>query len=506
MSKKNKNKHKNHNNISANARKRRPSCSIISLGCPKNLTDSELMIGRMVEAGFQFRETPTRVDVMILNTCGFLADARNETRAILESLLDEKVAGRITTVIVTGCAVQFEREKLINEFPVVDYWFGVFDEFRIGEVARRLINEMPDTTDDEKSVFLSAEQKTLFDNSARHRLTLPHVAYLKIADGCSRHCAYCLIPQIRGPFVSRPKELIIDEAKRLAGEGVREIIVIAQETNFWGSDLVCCAGGTCCCAGGTCGRPMLTELLAELQAINGFDWLRLMYAYPAHFSDELMDLFASGGKLLPYIDLPLQHGNDEILQKMNRKATKSETETLLGKLRDRIPNLVLRTSFITGFPGETDAMFDELLDFAQTWQFERVGVFQYSREEGTVAAAMPDQIDEDVKAERYRRLYELTESLTRDWAVRQIGQRLDVLIDQPMPPAQQPTRDETGRHVPPAQQPIPGVFVGRTCADAPGIDPVVIVTSQIAGQIAPGQIVPCEIVMTSGVDLLAVPV
>jgi len=483
MSKKTKKKNKNHHDTSANAQKRRPSCSMISLGCPKNLTDSELMIGRMVEAGFRFRRNAYRnngfyVDVMLLNTCGFLSDARNEAREILASLLTEKNAGRIQTIIVTGCAVQHKREKLIEEFPGVDYWFGVFDEFRIGEMARRLIDKTPSTFHEDQRAFLSAEQKTLFDNTVRHRLTLPHVAYLKIADGCSRHCAYCLIPKIRGPFVSRPKEQIIDEAKRLADEGVRELVVIAQETNFWGLDLY--------------RRPMLAALLGELLAIDGFDWLRLMYTYPVHFSDELINLFASGGKLLPYIDLPLQHCNDEILRKMNRKATKSEIATLLGKLRDRIPNLVLRTSLITGFPGETDAMFDELLEFVQTRQFERAGVFQYSREEGTVAAAMPDQIDKPIKAERYRCLYELTESLTRDWAVRQIGKRLDVLIDQP-------ERDEAGRA-------IPGVYVGRTYADAPEIDPVAIVTSQTAGQIVPGQIVSCEVVTNDGVNLIAVPV
>ncbi len=501
MSKKPLKKNKNHVISTANGRNRRPSCSIVSLGCPKNLADSELMIGRMVAAGFQFRENPNRVDVMILNTCGFLDDARNEAREVLESILAEKAAGRIKTVIVTGCAVQYEGETLVDEFPGVDFWFGVFDEYRIGEISRQLAGETSDNIDNGQRVFLSGEQKTLFDDSPRHRLTLPHVAYLKIADGCSRHCAYCLIPKIRGPYVSRPKEQIIDEAKRLADEGVRELVVIAQETNFWGLDLY--------------GRPMLAELLAELQAVNGFDWIRLMYTYPVHFSDELIDLFASGGKLLPYIDLPLQHCNDDILRRMNRKANRSETETLLAKLRERIPKLVLRTSLITGFPGETDAMFDELLDFVRTWRFERAGVFQYSREAGTVAATMPDQVDARVKAERYRRLYELTETMTLEWTSRQVGRRLDVLIDQP-------ERDESGRE-------IPGVHIGRTFADAPTIDPVVIVTSQggshgnsrarktkdkqsrdvspddAAGQVAPGRIVSCEIVMTDGVDLIAVP-
>ena len=447
------------------------------------------MIGRMVEAGFQFRENPSRVDVMILNTCGFLNDARNEAREILESILEQKDAGRIKTVIVTGCAVQYEGEKLADDFPDVDFWFGVFDEFRVGDVMRQTL-DMTAQAVSQNRVFLSREQKTLFDASPRTRLTLPHVAYLKIADGCSRHCAYCLIPKIRGPYISRPKELIIDEAKRLADEGVREIVLIAQETNFWGIDLY--------------DRPMLAELLDELQNINGFDWLRLMYTYPMHFSDALIDQFAAGGKLLPYIDLPLQHCNDTILQKMNRKANKHETETLLEKLRNRIPNLVLRTSLITGFPGETDAMFDELLAFVQKWQFERAGVFQYSREEGTVAAKMSDQIDETLKAERHRRLYELTEKMTQNWANRQIERQLEVLVDKQ-------EIDESGEIV-------PGVHIGRTFADAPTIDPVVVISSDEmprrkkgsktgpTDQIAPGKIIRCEVVMANGVDLIAVPV
>ena len=486
-------KRKNHNDTSPGKR-RPPSCTIISLGCPKNLTDSELMIGRMVEAGFQFRERPSRVDVMILNTCGFLSDARNEAREILEMILKQKDAGRIGTVIVTGCAVQYEGEKLAADFPDVDYWLGVFDEFRVADAARVLYERsFVAEGASQEHLFLSSEQKTLFDDSPRTRLTLPHVAYLKIADGCSRHCAYCLIPKIRGPYISRPKELIIDEAKRLADEGVREVVLIAQETNFWGIDLY--------------NRPMLAELFDELQNINGFDWLRLMYTYPMHFSDALIDQFAAGGKLLPYIDLPLQHCNDTILQKMNRKANKHETETLLEKLRNRIPNLVLRTSLITGFPGETDTMFDELLIFVQKWQFERAGVFQYSREEGTVAAKMPGQIDETVKAERHQRLYGLTEKMTQNWANRQIERQLDVLVDKQ-------EIDESGEIV-------SGVHIGRTFADAPTIDPVVVISSDEiprrkknsktgptgpTDQIAPGKIIRCEVVMTNGVDLIAVPV
>ncbi|MCL2347994.1 MAG: 30S ribosomal protein S12 methylthiotransferase RimO [Planctomycetaceae bacterium] len=461
------------------------TCSIISLGCPKNLTDGELMIGKMMAAGFRFCENPSAADVVILNTCGFLNDARNEARDVLNELIAEKNRGKIQKIIVTGCAVQWEREKLVDAFPKVDLWLGVFDEFRIGEVVQQVCGTIP-SENSPKNVFFSSEPETVFDHAERFRLTLPHVAYLKIADGCSRHCAYCLIPKIRGPFVSRPKELILEDARRLAAEGVREVIVIAQETNFWGIERY--------------GKPMLAELLAELHEIDGFDWIRLMYMYPMHFTDALIDLFAAGKKLLPYIDLPLQHCNDEILRGMNRRTNKAETEKLLETLRERIPNLVLRTSLITGFPGETDTMFDELLAFVQKWRFERAGVFKYSREPGTIAATLPGQIDDAVKNERYERLYAITESQTRNWALQQTDKQLHVIFDRH-------EQDEHGR-------PIPNVLIGRTFADAPTIDPVVYATVQKdkaqnnkmrnnKTRIVPGAIVSCDIVTTSGVNLIA---
>ncbi|MDR1385957.1 MAG: 30S ribosomal protein S12 methylthiotransferase RimO [Planctomycetaceae bacterium] len=487
-----------------NLRNQQPICSIISLGCPKNLIDSEIMVGKMLEAGFRFQEKTDNADVVILNTCGFLHDARSEAREILELLIKEKNAGRMRKIVVAGCAVQVEREKLQEMFPAVDFWFGIFDEFQPEKLKNQNAEHRTQNNTESDTLQLQSFLPSTSHQSPcailpplasafplRHQLTFPHVAYLKIAEGCSRHCAYCLIPKIRGKYISRSKIEILDEAKRLADNGVREMIVIAQETNFWGMDTV--------------GKPELAWLLAELQEICGIEWLRLMYTYPAYFSEELIELFASGGKLLPYIDMPLQHSHDTILRNMNRKVTRAETEELLGKLRERIPHLVMRTSLITGFPGETDAMFEDLLAFTDKQQFERAGVFRYSREEGTAAAEMPDQIDAAVKEKRYARLYELTEQLTRNWAVRQIGKRLNVLIDQP-------ECDKRGR-------PIRGVWVGRTYADAPTIDPVVIVTEQSAApkhktlkkkenashSIQAGLVISCEIITTDGVNLIAVP-
>jgi ribosomal protein S12 methylthiotransferase len=463
-----------HTSNSRNRSNQSQTCSIISLGCPKNLIDSEIMIGKMIEAGFRFQENLDNAGVVILNTCGFLHDARSEAREFLEALVKEKNAGRIGKIVVAGCAVQVEREKLQEMFPSVDFWFGIFDEFQ-PEKLKSQNAEFKTQRNTNKDDLLQ-----LSDSPPRRQLTFPHVAYLKIAEGCSRRCAYCLIPKIRGKYVSRPKTEILDEAKRLADNGVREIIVVAQETSFWGMDFG--------------GKPKLAELLADLREIRGIEWLRLMYAYPAYFSEELMELFSSGGKLLPYIDIPLQHSHETILQNMNRKVSRTETEELLDKLRERIPQLVMRTSLIVGFPGETDAMFENLLEFTETRRFERAGVFRYSREEGTDAAEMPEQIDAKIKEERYTRLYELTERLTRNWAARQVGKRLDVLIDQP-------ERDERGR-------PIRGVWVGRTYADAPTIDPAVLVTEQKKNpsrSVQAGRILSCEIVATDGVNLIAAP-
>lgn len=451
------------------------SFSVVSLGCPKNLTDSELMVKRLMDAGFHFTDDILRSRLVLINTCGFLASARNEARAWIEDLLELKEQRKIERIFVTGCAVQWEKESLAQEYPDIDGWFGVFDEKSVAEVAKSLLTLDPNV-ESGKTLHILGPQKTVFDGAEKFPLTLPHVAYLKVADGCSRHCAYCAIPKIRGPFTSRPEEFILQEAKTLAAGGVRELIVIAQETNFWGIDLF--------------GKPRLAELLQKLQEIDGIDWIRVMYNYPMHFPEELIDLFARGEKLLPYIDLPLQHANDFILKQMNRPVNQKSMETLLAMLREKIPNLVLRTSLIVGFPGETDAMFEELCEFTEKWRFERTGIFSYSREQGTVAAELPDQVEEPIKQQRQKVLYDLSERISRDWSKKQLGKQVKVLLDQNL-------LDEEGRSV-------PGVFYGRSFADAPTVDPVVVVTA--TQDVSLGEMVVCEIVETDGMDLVAVTV
>jgi len=418
------------------------SFSLVSLGCPKNLVDSEQYVHALQQTGLEFRTEVEHSELVVLNTCGFLQSARNEAREYIRALIDLKKQGRIRRIVVRGCMPTMEKiERLAAEFPDVDEWFGI-----------------PAASE---------------HSAPRHLLTEKHVAYLRIADGCSRRCAFCTIPAIRGKFRSVPEETVIQEAQRLAESGVKELVVIAQETTFWGSDLY--------------GKPQLAALLRKLEEINGIRWIRLMYAYPQYFEDDLIDFFASGGKLLPYIDIPLQHANDEILRQMNRRVTKSETETLLEKLRARIPHGVLRTSFIVGFPGETDAMFQELLRFADRWQFERAGVFRFSAEQGTPAAGFAPKVPAKTIDRRFDQLYAICEKHSLAWANRQKSKILEVQID--------------GNYVDESGHKEAQLFIGRTIADAPDIDPVVYVTGQ---QLVSGSLIECEILETEGCDLVGV--
>ncbi|MDR0337788.1 MAG: 30S ribosomal protein S12 methylthiotransferase RimO, partial [Planctomycetaceae bacterium] len=401
--------------------------SIISLGCPKNLVDSEYYVQEMKQAGFEFRTELDGCETVILNTCGFLRSARDEARKYLDALIELKHQGQIHRIVVRGCMPKFEGiEKLATEFPDVDEWFGVPNN-----ILR-------------KSVSFNR----------REILTQKHVAYLRIADGCDRRCTFCAIPNIRGTFRSEPLESLLEEARQLANAGVRELIVIAQETTFWGNDLY--------------GKPQLSRLLRELEQIEGIRWIRVMYAYPQFFDDELIELFVAGskgnGKLLPYIDIPLQHASDEVLHRMNRRVTKAETEKLLEKLRERIDSLVLRTSLIVGFPGETDFLFGELLKFVETWKFERAGVFPFSAETGTPAANFDNRVPQRVIQRRFEQLYKVCEKYSVTWASCRKGEILNVQID--------------GNYVDESGRKEPNLFIGRTFADAPDIDPVVYVTGE----------------------------
>jgi ribosomal protein S12 methylthiotransferase len=350
---------------------RKGSYAFVSLGCPKNLVDSERMLGLLQLDGYRLVGDPEGSDFVVVNTCGFIERAREESYSTIHEMLELKRRGGTRGVIVSGCLAEREKEALLDKCPEVDYIVGVFGREQVTKVADRLVGRLAE----QRSVFQPAPTQPFSDRS-RLRITPRHFAYLKISEGCDRLCTFCAIPKMRGKHASKPIEEVIAEATELAADGVRELIVVAQDTTYYGID--------------NYGKPRLAELLRLLQEVPGIEWIRLMYLYPMYFTDELLELLEAGGKIIPYLDLPLQHINDVMLKRMQRRVNRADTEALLSTLRRRIPNLVMRTTFITGFPGETDAQFEELADFVRQQRFERLGVFTYSLESDTPAARLPD--------------------------------------------------------------------------------------------------------------------
>lgn len=354
--------------------------SIVSLGCSKNLVDSELILGSLKRAGYEI-SSEEEADVIIVNTCGFIGDAKRESISTIIELSEYKRSGRCEKLIVTGCLVERYADELKREIPEVDSFWGTGNLLKIGEVLKR---------EKLKRVYKSPPG-TIYDPDTPRVLTTPsHTAYVKVSEGCSRTCSFCIIPKMRGRMKSRPVDSIVREARNLADLGVREINLIAQDMTSYGRDI-----GT-----------DLETLLGELVKVD-IKWIRIHYCYPWGFTDQLVKLISEEEKILPYIDMPLQHINDRILRLMDRKTTGRRIREIIHKLRAEIDGLVLRTTFIVGFPGETEDEFGELLDFVEEARFDRVGAFKYSQEEGTRAAEMPCQIPEEVKEERYERLMEV---------------------------------------------------------------------------------------------------
>jgi ribosomal protein S12 methylthiotransferase len=436
--------------------------TLVSLGCPKNLVDSERMAGLLHGAGYEMVADPQAADLAVINTCGFIADARAESYAAIAEMAKLKREGRLRGIIVAGCLAERQREALLGEFPEVDQLLGVFAREEIAEAADRLLGGLAE----QRAVFRPAASRPLPDTE-RLRITPRHLAFLKIAEGCNRTCSFCAIPLMRGPYASKPVEEVVAEAEQLAADGVRELVLVAQDTSYYGLDLY--------------RRAALAELLARLDAVEGLAWIRLMYLYPQHIGDGLLDVLAGARKILPYIDLPLQHANDEVLRRMRRAVTQADTERLLDRLRQRIPNLVIRTTLIAGFPGETKVQFQELLEFVRRRQFERLGAFAFSPEPGTPAAELDGQLADHVREKRRDRLLAVQQEIAFAWNQRQVGRQLEVILDQEV-----------------AEQ--PGAFIGRSYADAPEIDGVVYVSGE---GLQVGQIVPSEIVAARGYDLVA---
>ncbi len=441
----------------------RGSFALISLGCPKNLVDTEQMAGLLIAHGCRLVDEPEGADFVLINTCGFIESARAESYAVIEEMLDLKHRGDVRGVVVTGCLAERDKDELLVRYPEIDQLVGVFGRDEITVAADRILQGLGE----QRTVFRPAASRPAADDH-RLRITPRHLAFLKIADGCNRLCSFCSIPHMRGPYASKPIEQVVDEAEQLAADGVKELILVAQDTTFYGIDCY--------------GEPRLAELLRRLDAIEGPAWIRLMYLYPMHVTDELIDVLASARRIIPYLDLPLQHINDEVLRRMRRRVDRAQTVALLDKLRARIEGLVLRTTMIAGFPGETQQQFDELLEFVSQQRFERLGAFAYCDEPGTAAIELDGQLPEDVRRERRNQILAVQQEIAFDYNARQVDRQVDVLIDGYIPEQK-------------------NAYVGRTYADAPEIDGAVYVTGE---GLEPGQIVPCEIVQYQGYDLIGV--
>jgi ribosomal protein S12 methylthiotransferase len=455
---------------------RRKRVSMVSLGCPKNTVDGEVMLGDLHGAGFDVTDDHESADAIVINSCGFVEDAKNESvEAILEA---SQLANGSKKIIVTGCLAQRYANDLANELPEADVIVGFENYANLPKTVGGLLGVETNglIAPQQARVQVGGASPPFREEIKRLRITPRHTAYLRVAEGCDHKCTFCAIPSFRGRFRSKPWQSIIDEAKALADSGVRELNLIAEDTNQWGIDLRASDGRG------------LAELLYALAEVEGIEWMRILYAYPSYFSDELIRAIADVPQVCKYIDIPLQHITNLSLLRMNRPP-RQHTEDLLYKLRDRIPDLALRTTFISGFPGETEEEHEELMQFCRDFKFERLGAFAYSEEDGTPAMEYPDQVPEEIRAIRRDQLVSQQQEISEDFAMSRVGKDVDVLID---------NWDEDMQ-----------AFIGRTTLEAPDIDPVVFVTedkSKGLPPIEPGQMRRCNVIGSSLFDLEAQPI
>lgn len=402
--------------------------ALVSLGCSKNLVDAEQMLGILTEDGFEIVEDESKAQVLIVNTCTFIESAKNESIECILELAEYKKSGSCKALIVTGCMAQRYKEQVLTEIPEVDAVIGTNEYDKIGEIVKNISNL--------ENRLYCTDEPLLCENVPRLRTTAPYTAFLRIAEGCDNRCTYCVIPSVRGVYRSRRMEDILNEARTMADEGVRELVVIAQDTTRYGKDLY--------------GEYKLPELLKELCKIEKIEWVRVHYCYPELVTDELLDVFAKEDKLCNYLDIPIQHCSDDVLKRMGRRTNKEEICELMQKIRTKLPDAAVRTSLIVGFPGETEEQFNELLEFVKEMKFDRLGVFTYSREEDTPAYNMEGQIEEEEKERRQELIMlaqsEISENLNRA----KIGSVQKVLVED---------RDE-----------IIKSYYGRTYADSLDID------------------------------------
>ena len=408
----------------------------ISLGCDKNLVDSEVMLGLLDSRGYQIVDDETIADVIVVNTCCFIHDAKEESIQTILEMAEYKKTGRLKALVVTGCLAQRYQQEIIDEIPEVDAVLGTASYDKIAEAIDEALGGHTE-------MYLEDIDRLPQVSSKRLVTTGGHYAYLKIAEGCDKHCTYCIIPKVRGNYRSVPMEQLLKEAKELAEGGVKELILVAQETTVYGQDIY--------------GEKSLHRLLRELCKIDGIQWIRLLYCYPEEIDANLIQVMKEEPKICHYLDLPIQHASDAILKKMGRRTSKAQLVDTIRTLREEIPDITLRTTLITGFPGETEEQHQELVEFVDEMEFDRLGVFTYSPEENTPAAEMPDQIPEEVKEDRQAELMELQQEIAFDLAEDMIDQEVLVMIEGKV-------ADENA-------------YVGRTYRDAPNVDGLIFINT-----------------------------
>ncbi len=432
----------------------------ISLGCDKNLVDSEVMIGLVRERAFELTDDEQEADVIVVNTCCFVNDAKEESINTILEMAELKKTGKLKALIATGCLAQRYREDIEKEIPEVDAIIGTTG---YEDIVTAIDNALGGT----KSEFFK-DLSYLPDTKHKKRVntTGGYYSYLKIAEGCDKNCTYCIIPKIRGNYRSVPMEDLIEEAKQLADNGVVELMLVAQETTLYGVDIY--------------GKKMLPELLKELCKIDGLQWIRILYCYPEEITDELIEVMKTEEKVCNYLDIPIQHGCDRILKRMGRRTNKQEIVDIVEKLRENIPDITLRTTLITGFPGETEEEHEELMQFVEDMRFDRLGVFTYSPEENTPAALLKDHIDEEVKERRRDELMEVQQEIAFEHAQDAISTKLKVLIE--------------------GKLPEDNVFIGRTYKDAPSVDGYIFVNS--SSELISGQFVDVFVTDAKEYDLI----
>ncbi|MDE6314280.1 MAG: 30S ribosomal protein S12 methylthiotransferase RimO [Lachnospiraceae bacterium] len=410
----------------------------ISLGCDKNLVDSEYMLGYLKSAGIEFTDDETEAEIIIVNTCGFINDAKEESIQTILEMAEQKEIGKCRALIVTGCLAQRYQAEIIKEIPEVDAVLGTTAYDEIAEIIQQVL------AGESHCILMKDLNGRIRAGRERIVTTGGHYAHLKIAEGCDKHCTYCIIPTLRGAYRSVPMEELLAEAKTLAESGVKELILVAQETTMYGKDLY--------------GEKKLPELLRKLCEIPGIYWIRIQYCYPEEITDELIQVIKEEDKICNYLDLPIQHANDEILRRMGRRTNQKQLKSMIEKLRQEIPDIALRTTLISGFPGETEEMQEELLDFVDEMEFDRLGVFAYSPEEDTPAAEFEEQVPDEVKEERRDAIMELQQEIAFDLCRDMVGRELLVMIEGSV----------SGENA----------YVGRTYKDAPNVDGYIFVNTE----------------------------